>query len=113
MNESKIVTESKLSFEPFFRWYDLWIGVFVDTKKSAVYICPVPMFGLKIQRTQIACCPDCGHALLKEAHNTGDGWALGWSCEHGRCYFHEVIEWPFGDAWMMPADLRAFGYEVT
>jgi hypothetical protein len=33
----------------FFRWYDLWIGIFVDTKGKAWYICPIPMFGVKIQ----------------------------------------------------------------
>lgn len=33
---------------PFFRWYDLWIGAFIDTKKCVIYICPVPMFGFYI-----------------------------------------------------------------
>lgn len=28
-------------FELFFRWYD-------DPERRAVYICPVPMFGLKV-----------------------------------------------------------------
>jgi len=25
-----------------FAWYDMWIGVFIDTKKKIVYICPIP-----------------------------------------------------------------------
>lgn len=33
----------------FFRWYDLWVGAYVDTKNRALYICPIPMFGIKIQ----------------------------------------------------------------
>lgn len=33
---------------PFFRWYDIWIGVFVDRKNRAIYICPVPMLGVKV-----------------------------------------------------------------
>lgn len=37
-----------IGFGFFFRWYDLWIGAFIDTKKRAIYICPVPMFGIKI-----------------------------------------------------------------
>jgi len=37
-----------LKVKPFFRWYDLWVGVFVDTKNEAVYIIPFPMFGIKI-----------------------------------------------------------------
>jgi hypothetical protein len=32
----------------FFRWYDLWIGLYVDTKNRAIYICPLPMIGIKI-----------------------------------------------------------------
>lgn len=38
-----------MTVKPFFRWFDLWVGVFVDTEKKAVYICPVPMLGVKIQ----------------------------------------------------------------
>lgn len=34
----------------FFRWYDLWIGAYIDRANSAVYICPIPMFGVKISR---------------------------------------------------------------
>lgn len=25
-----------------FKWYDLWVGVFFDTKKRRVYVCPLP-----------------------------------------------------------------------
>ena len=32
----------------FFRWYDLWVGVYIDTINRNVYFCPVPMFGMKI-----------------------------------------------------------------
>jgi hypothetical protein len=34
---------------PFFRWYDLWVGLYVDRKGRALYFCPVPMFGLKVE----------------------------------------------------------------
>jgi len=37
-----------LKVEPFFRWYDLWIGAYVDTKNRVVYICPFPCFGIKV-----------------------------------------------------------------
>lgn len=33
---------------PFFRWYDLWIGVFVDIERRRLYVCPFPMFGVMI-----------------------------------------------------------------
>lgn len=36
----------KISF--FFRWYDLWIGAYIDHKTHAVYICPIPTLGVKI-----------------------------------------------------------------
>jgi len=32
----------------FFRWYDCWVGAFIDRKNRTVYICPVPMFGIKV-----------------------------------------------------------------
>ena len=36
------------TFTLFFRWYDLWIGAYIDTKGRAVYLCPVPCFGIKV-----------------------------------------------------------------
>lgn len=29
-----------------FKWYDLWVGIFIDTKKELVCIFPFPMVGL-------------------------------------------------------------------
>jgi hypothetical protein len=40
---------AQMSIKPFFRWYDLWIGAYVDTQAGAVYICPLPMLGVRIQ----------------------------------------------------------------
>ena len=34
---------------PIFAWYDLWIGLFIDTKKKRLYIFPIPCFGLVIE----------------------------------------------------------------
>lgn len=33
----------------FFRWYDLWIGSYWDKAGRALYVCPVQMFGVKVQ----------------------------------------------------------------
>jgi hypothetical protein len=30
------------------RWYDLWVGVFVDTQNRRLYVFPVPTLGLMI-----------------------------------------------------------------
>jgi hypothetical protein len=38
----------RLLIWPFFKWYDFWIGVYIDTENDMLYICPIPMFGLKI-----------------------------------------------------------------
>ncbi|MCO5195363.1 MAG: hypothetical protein M9930_19045 [Anaerolineae bacterium] len=37
-----------LRARPFFRWYDLWVGVYVDTASGSVYVCPIPMLGIKV-----------------------------------------------------------------
>jgi len=31
-----------------FAWYDIWIGIFIDSKKKLIYIFPVPCLGLVI-----------------------------------------------------------------
>lgn len=33
----------------FFRWFDLWIGAYVDVPGKALYVCPIPMFGIRIR----------------------------------------------------------------
>lgn len=33
----------------FFAWYDFWVGIYYDTKKNIIYICPIPMFGVQIK----------------------------------------------------------------
>lgn len=33
----------------FFRWFDLWVGAYVDTKNRTVYVCPIPMCGVRIE----------------------------------------------------------------
>lgn len=39
--------------KPIFAWYDLWVGVFIDRPKRRVYIFPIPMFGLVIERCRV------------------------------------------------------------
>lgn len=38
----------KFRIKPIFRWFDLWIGLFVDQKERIIYFFPVPMIGFKI-----------------------------------------------------------------
>jgi len=47
-----------MKIKPIFRWFDLWIGLFIDVKSKTIYFFPIPMFGLKI--TYGKRCPYCG-----------------------------------------------------
>jgi len=32
----------------FFAWFDLWVGLYWDTKKYILYLCPLPMLVISI-----------------------------------------------------------------
>lgn len=32
-----------------FRWYDMWVGVYVDRENRVLYVCPLPCIALKIE----------------------------------------------------------------
>ncbi|AKV03164.1 hypothetical protein AKJ09_09827 [Labilithrix luteola] len=34
---------------PFFRWFDLWVGAYIDVPNRTIYVCPVPTLGFKIE----------------------------------------------------------------
>lgn len=38
-----------MKIKPIFRWYDIWIGLFIDTKKKHIYFFPIPCLGFKIE----------------------------------------------------------------
>lgn len=38
----------KFRIKFIFKWFDFWIGLFVDTENRLIYIFPIPMFGFKI-----------------------------------------------------------------
>lgn len=33
-----------------FKWYDIWIGLYVDRENRALYFCPLPMIVIKFYR---------------------------------------------------------------
>ncbi len=37
-----------MKVEPFFRWYDLWVGAYWDRAHRVLYVCPLPMVGIKV-----------------------------------------------------------------
>jgi len=32
-----------------FAWYDIWVGIYIDRARRAVYVCPLPCLVLKFQ----------------------------------------------------------------
>ena len=36
------------SIRTYLRWYDIWIGLFIDSKKRTWYICPLPTWAIEI-----------------------------------------------------------------
>lgn len=57
-----------------FRWFDLWVGLYIDRHNRAVYVCPVPTLVIKLQfkkpqpvyiatETLSVMCRDCQHIL--------------------------------------------------
>jgi hypothetical protein len=47
--EIKSLMRSRMTITPFFRWFDLWVGVYVDVPNRTLYLCPVPMFGARLR----------------------------------------------------------------
>lgn len=38
-----------IRIRPLFAWYDMWIGVFIDTAKRRAYVLPLPCIGFVIE----------------------------------------------------------------
>lgn len=38
-----------MKITPFFKWFDFWVGLYYDQKNRTLYICPIPMFGVKVE----------------------------------------------------------------
>jgi hypothetical protein len=70
---------------PFFRWYDLWVGAYVDTKGKALYLCPVPMLGVKVERDvpppKVARCVYCRCELTDAEFFTNGSVDFGDCCD--------------------------------
>ena len=65
----------RLRVRPFFRWYDLWVGVYVDRANRALYFCPLPMLGVKFWLVEpflpiecVGVIPGAGRCVLKRGH---------------------------------------------
>lgn len=38
----------RLTFQPYFAWYDGWIGAYYDRKGDILYLQIIPCFGIRI-----------------------------------------------------------------
>lgn len=61
-----------------FKWYDLWIGIFIDTKKGYLYILPIPCCGVIIKFN-----------LFKEWMSNLEQVAFKWN----------AVQYPLGGKW--------------
>ncbi len=96
-----------------FKWFDIWLGVFIDQPGKAIYICLLPTLPIKIWFTEHKTCTTCGALLNKVAVDTGDGWLLTWECKECGCDEDDFIDWPFGEEALSVNDLIRRGYEVV
>ena len=37
-----------MRIRPVFAWYDLWVGVFIDTAERRIFVLPLPCLGVVI-----------------------------------------------------------------
>ena len=52
-----------------FKWYDFWVGAYWSAESRTLYICPLPMLVVALQRElpeqAKVWCPECGVELVK------------------------------------------------
>ena len=103
----------RLKVRLYFKWYDLWIGAYIDTETRTVYI-GIPMVGVQVRIEEYRICEFCHKEMSKFAHHTGDGWMLHWDCGLWCSDADDrFIEWHFGSRWLSGEQLEDFGYEVV
>src|SRR5688572_15947410 len=95
-----------------FKWFDLWVGVFIDQPGHSVYICLLPMVVMKLWFTEHKICPICEGPMDKTAFDSGDGLGLEWQCSECDYYTEGGIDWPFGSELLSSGDLERRGYRV-
>ena len=108
--------KNKWHVDVSFKWFDFWIGLFLDKPAKSLYICLLPMLPIKVWITEHEACPDCGAAMQKTAVDISpEGFDLFWNCEacENRGLESTIdLGWPFHDEWMSARDLEHFGYVV-
>jgi hypothetical protein len=60
------------SVKPLFAWYDLWVGIFWDSRKRKLYILPLPCVGVVIEFPKPPNSVLCGNRGEKGGGNDSD-----------------------------------------
>ncbi len=72
---------------------------------------------LQIPQPQVTQCPKCSSTPIPIAHDTGDGWFLGWECLNG-CEPKEwedgmVGFWPREQETISASELQELGFKIV
>lgn len=63
----------------YFAWYDFWIGFYYDTYNEALYICPLPMCVIRINKDSYA------RAWFPRRCNKCGKWSWYYLCQDDNC----------------------------
>ena len=42
----------KMNIKLYFKWFDIWVGFYYDRHEKALYFQPLPLIGLKFQKSK-------------------------------------------------------------
>ncbi|MCK5564521.1 MAG: hypothetical protein KAJ07_04690 [Planctomycetes bacterium] len=109
--DQRTITE----FSVDFKWFDLWVGAFIDVPSRALYIILIPTIVFKWQKKEVYICEFCNSDMHQAAYNTGDGWLLFYECDDEQCdHTHDLEDyWPWGDERVSGDDLEKRGWKVV
>ncbi len=111
--------KKKYHIDISFKWFDFWVGFFVDVPGKALYICVLPLLPIKIWITTHEVCPECGALMQKTAYDIApEGFYLHWNCPACEKRGDESqidIDWNMdfkNTEWVSERDLMHFNYEI-
>jgi len=71
-----------MKIRPLFAWYDLWVGVFIDTARRRIYVLPIPCIGIVIDfEFNPITCDRCGKPF--KLYSAGE--TICRKCRESRC----------------------------
>ena len=105
-----MMTKKRLSIKLTFKWFDCWVGWYLDRVARVLYVCLLPMFPIRFYMESIRICPECGHPMKKVAI-MDEGWSLDYECPE--CGEIQEIDWPYGENLISSRQLEDAGFEIV